>query len=149
MTLHTPLLAGAAGVLLATAVATAAPVAARPAPTTFLGPLHPLGLALAPNGHLVTANAGNGNLVETTPAARQVAVRTVDRSGSPRGAGALFGLAIPSSRSAYLVDAMRPTPCSGCTEPPPPGDSPSGAAGATTGAAWSPELAGPAPASRT
>jgi len=64
----------------------------------------PLGLALAPNGHLVTANAGNGNLVETTPAGRQVAVRTVDTSGSPRGAGALFGLAIPSSLSAYLVD---------------------------------------------
>ena len=64
----------------------------------------PLGLALAPNGHLVTANAGNGNLVETTPAGRQVAVRTVDSSGSPRGAGALFGLAIPSSLSAYLVD---------------------------------------------
>ena len=64
----------------------------------------PLGLAIAPNGHLVTANAGDGNLVETTPAGRQVAVRTVDRSGSPRGAGALFGLAIPSSRAAYLVD---------------------------------------------
>jgi len=28
----------------------------------------------------------------------------VDRSGSPPGAGALFGLAIPSSLSAYLVD---------------------------------------------
>jgi hypothetical protein len=64
----------------------------------------PLGLAVAPNGHLVTANAGNGDLVETTPAGRQVAVRTVDTSGSPRGAGALFGLAIPSPRAAYLVD---------------------------------------------
>ena len=64
----------------------------------------PLGLAVAPNGHLVTANAGNGKLVETTPAGRQVAVRTVDTSGSPRGAGALFGLALPSPSTAYLVN---------------------------------------------
>ena len=64
----------------------------------------PLGLAVAPDGDLVTANAGNGNLVETTPAGRQVAVRTVDTSGSPRGAGTLFGLAVASSRALYFVD---------------------------------------------
>ena len=64
----------------------------------------PLGLALAPNGDLVSANAGNGNLVETTPHGRQVHVRTVDRSGSPRGAGALFGLALPGPHSLVFVD---------------------------------------------
>ena len=64
----------------------------------------PLGLALAPNGDLVSANAGNGNLVETTPHGRQVDVRTVDRSGSPRGAGALFGLALPGPHSLVFVD---------------------------------------------
>lgn len=64
----------------------------------------PLGLALAPNGDLVSANAGNGNLVETTPHGRQVNVRTVDRSGSPRGAGALFGLALPGPHSLVFVD---------------------------------------------
>ena len=64
----------------------------------------PLGLAVAPDGDLVTANAGNGNLVETTPAGRQVAVRTVDTRGSPRGAGTLFGLAVASSRALYFVD---------------------------------------------
>ena len=64
----------------------------------------PLGLALAPNGDLVSANAGNGNLVETTPHGRQVSVRTVDRSGSPRGAGALFGLALPGPHSLVFVD---------------------------------------------
>ena len=64
----------------------------------------PLGRALAPIGHLVTANAGNGNLVETTSAGHPLAVRTVETSGSPRGAGALFGPAIQSSRSVYVVD---------------------------------------------
>ena len=72
---------------------------------TRLGALKaPLGLALAPHGHLITANADNGNLVETTPAGAQVAVRTVDASGSPKGAGALFGLAFSGPRSLYFVD---------------------------------------------
>ena len=64
----------------------------------------PLGLALAPNGDLVSANAGNGNLVETTPHGRPAGVRTVDRSGSPAGAGALFGLALPGPHSLVFVD---------------------------------------------
>ena len=64
----------------------------------------PLGLALAPNGDLVSANAGNGNLVETTPHGRHVDVRAVDRSGSPPGAGALFGLALPGPHSLVFVD---------------------------------------------
>src|SRR6476660_1762984 len=55
MTLHTPLLAGASGVLLATAVATAAPVAARSAPSTFLGPLHTL-------TRVASTVPGNGDL---------------------------------------------------------------------------------------
>jgi hypothetical protein len=64
----------------------------------------PLGLAIAPNGDVLTVNAGDGNLVETRPSG-QVAVRTLDTSGSPPGAGALFGLAVnPSGRSVYYVD---------------------------------------------
>ena len=66
--------------------------------------MSPLGLALAPNGDLVSANAGNGNLVETTPHGRHVDVRAVDRSGSPPGAGALFGLALPGPHSLVFVD---------------------------------------------
>ncbi len=38
----------------------------------------PLGLALAPNGNILTTNAGDGNIVETTPAGQQVATRTAD-----------------------------------------------------------------------
>lgn len=54
----------------------------------------PLGLAIAPNGDILTVNSGDGNLVETTPGGAQVAIKTLDTSGSPPGAGALFGLAV-------------------------------------------------------
>jgi plastocyanin len=62
----------------------------------------PLGLALAPNGNIVTTNAGDGNIVETTPAGKQVAVQTGDKK---TGAGSLFGLAIPADgKRIYFVD---------------------------------------------
>ncbi|MEV6940712.1 hypothetical protein AB0N07_01550 [Streptomyces sp. NPDC051172] len=65
----------------------------------------PLGLAIAPNGHVLTVNGGDGNIVETTPSGRQVAFRQLDNSGSPPGAGALFGLAVDLDRDAvYFVD---------------------------------------------
>ena len=62
----------------------------------------PLGMVLAPNGNIVTSNGGDGNMVETTPAGRQVAVQTADKQ---TGAGALFGLAIaPAGNGIYFVD---------------------------------------------
>jgi len=65
----------------------------------------PLGLVVAPGGNILTVNSGDGNLVETTPFGFQIAVRTLDRSGSPAGAGALFGLAVkPLHRAVYFVD---------------------------------------------
>jgi hypothetical protein len=65
----------------------------------------PLGLVTAPGGDLLTVNAGDGNLVELTPRGRQVAVRTLDRSGMPPGAGALFGLvATRDPRGVYFVN---------------------------------------------
>jgi hypothetical protein len=64
-----------------------------------------LGLVVAPGGDILTVNSGNGNLVEITPSGAQIAVRTLDRSGSPPGAGALFGLAVkPGQRAVYFVD---------------------------------------------
>jgi hypothetical protein len=67
--------------------------------------LAPLGLAVAPNGDVLTVNAGNGKIVETTPGGRQIFVRFLDRSGSPPGSGALFGLAIaPRASGVYYVD---------------------------------------------
>jgi hypothetical protein len=65
----------------------------------------PLGLTVAPGGDILTVNAADGNLVETTPGGHQVAVRQLDSSGSPAGAGALFGLAVqPDRHAVYFVD---------------------------------------------
>jgi hypothetical protein len=65
----------------------------------------PLGLVMAPNGHILTVNSGDGTIVETTPSGLQVATMTLDSSGSPPGAGALFGLAVvPGGSGVYYVD---------------------------------------------
>jgi DNA-binding beta-propeller fold protein YncE len=65
----------------------------------------PLGLAIAPNGDVLTVNGSNGKIVETTPAGQQLATRFLDRSGSPPGSGALFGLAVaPAASGVYYVD---------------------------------------------
>ncbi|MEU0925249.1 NHL repeat-containing protein [Streptomyces malaysiensis] len=65
----------------------------------------PLGMAITPKGDILTVNGGDGNIVETTPRGVQVAVRTLDTSGSPPGAGALFGLAIAEDPDrVYFVD---------------------------------------------
>jgi DNA-binding beta-propeller fold protein YncE len=62
----------------------------------------PLGLTIAPNGHIITANGGDGDLVETTPAGSQVAVKAVETA---TGAGSLFGIAIvPGGHGVYFVD---------------------------------------------
>lgn len=56
----------------------------------------------APNGDILAANAGNGNVVEITPFGRQVASPQIDpfRSG-----GDLFGLTIaPNGRGVLFVD---------------------------------------------
>jgi hypothetical protein len=68
----------------------------------------PLGLAIAPNGDILTTNGGDGNLVETTPDGQQVAVKMLDTSPAPpgpNGNGTLFGLAVvPGGSGVYFVD---------------------------------------------
>jgi plastocyanin len=62
----------------------------------------PLGMVLAPNGNIITSNGGDGNMVEITPAGRQVAVQTADKK---TGAGSLFGFVIaPEDKGIYFVD---------------------------------------------
>jgi hypothetical protein len=62
----------------------------------------PLGLILAPNGDILTTNAGDGNIVETTPSGHQVATAAGD---AKTGAGSLFGLAIaPGGKGLLFVD---------------------------------------------
>ena len=65
----------------------------------------PLGLITAPNGDVLTVNGANGLLVETTPSGTQIAKKALDSSGSPPGAGALFGLVLaPHNAGVYYVD---------------------------------------------
>ncbi len=68
----------------------------------------PLGLAIAPGGDILTANGGDGNLVETTPGGAQVAMQALDTTPTPPGPpgnGALFGLAVaPHGTGVYFVD---------------------------------------------
>src|SRR5215831_2961383 len=66
----------------------------------------PLGLAIAPNGDVLTVNGGDGFIVETTLAGKQVAKFLLDNTGGPPpGAGALFGLAVtPNANGVYYVD---------------------------------------------
>jgi hypothetical protein len=65
----------------------------------------PLGLAIAPNGDVLTVNSNDGNLVETTPCGAQIAIKALDTTGSPPGAGTLFGLAVaPYGTGVYFVD---------------------------------------------
>ena len=78
---------------------------------------NPLGLAVAPNGDVITVNGNNGNAVETAPSGAHVAKRTLDAQGSPAGAGDLFGLAVgaagtPQAGGLYFVDDFN-TPGSG------------------------------------
>jgi hypothetical protein len=70
----------------------------------------PLGLALSPTSSVLTVNGGNGKIVETTPSGVQIFARFLDRSGSPPGAGALFGLAVlPGRGGVYYVDDAQNT----------------------------------------
>jgi hypothetical protein len=68
----------------------------------------PLGLAIAPNGDILTTNGGDGNLIETTPTGAQVAVKMLDTTPAPpgpNGNGTLFGLAVaPGGSGVYFVD---------------------------------------------
>jgi hypothetical protein len=62
----------------------------------------PLGLTLAPNGNILTTNAGDGNIVETTPAGKQLIAQTADKK---TGAGTLFGLVIaPGGKGVFYTD---------------------------------------------
>jgi hypothetical protein len=62
----------------------------------------PLGLAIAPNGDILTTNAGDGNIVETTPTGGQLVTETADKK---TGAGTLFGLVVaPGGGGVYYTD---------------------------------------------
>jgi hypothetical protein len=60
----------------------------------------PLGMTLAPNGDILTANGGDGNIVETTPPGAEF-----QPFDTEAGEGGLFGLAVaPDLRGVYFVN---------------------------------------------
>ncbi|HEX9020766.1 MAG TPA: hypothetical protein VF903_05855 [Nitrospirota bacterium] len=63
----------------------------------------PLGLIVARN-RIFTVNGNDGFLTEITPAGKQIATRLLDNTGTPPGAGTLFGLAFVPGRGIYFVD---------------------------------------------
>jgi hypothetical protein len=66
----------------------------------------PLGLTVAPNGHILTANGDDGFVTEITPFGKQLDKALLDSSGTPPGSGALFGLIyVPGSGIYYVDDA--------------------------------------------
>ena len=64
----------------------------------------PLGLVVAPDGHVLTVNGGDGFITEISPYGVQLAKKLLDSSGSPPGAGALFGLAFDPEHGIWFVD---------------------------------------------
>jgi hypothetical protein len=67
----------------------------------------PLGLEIAPNGHILTVNGGDGYLVETRVEGHhghQIRKVLLDNMGNPPGAGALFGLTDVAGQGIYFVD---------------------------------------------
>ncbi len=65
----------------------------------------PLGLAVMPNGDILTTNGDDGYMVQTTPDGFQVAKNLLDDTGTPPGSGALFGLVVDGPSIYYVDDA--------------------------------------------
>ena len=66
----------------------------------------PLGLTVGPAGNILAVNGNNGFLVVIAPWGQQVNKILLDSSGTPPGAGALFGLIqVPGSGIYYVDDA--------------------------------------------
>lgn len=64
----------------------------------------PLGLIVTPGGEVLTVNSGDGFITEISPGGVQRDKAQLDQSGSPPGAGALFGLIFDPAHGLYYVD---------------------------------------------
>ncbi len=64
----------------------------------------PLGLVVADNGNILTVNGNDGFITEITPQGNQLATKLLDNTGSPPGAGTLFGLTFVPNGGIFFVD---------------------------------------------
>jgi len=64
----------------------------------------PLGLAVARDGHILAVNSGDGFISEIAPDGKHLAHELLDNTGSPPGAGALFGLLPLGDGKVWFVD---------------------------------------------
>jgi hypothetical protein len=64
----------------------------------------PLGLTVAPSGEVLTVNGGDGFITEITPGGVQIAKTLLDKTGTPPGSGALFGLIYQPGYGLLFVD---------------------------------------------
>jgi hypothetical protein len=75
----------------------------------------PLGLTVAPNGHILTVNGNDGFVIEITPHGQQIAKTLLDSSVGPGmpppppGNGALFGLILDLDLGLVFVDDVTNT----------------------------------------
>lgn len=75
----------------------------------------PLGLTVAPNGHILTVNGDDGFIVETTPQGKQIARKLLDSTvstppaPSTPGFGSLFGLMVDPDLGVVFVDDVTNT----------------------------------------
>jgi hypothetical protein len=65
----------------------------------------PLGLTVAPNGHILVVNGADGFITEIGPRGKQLAKFLLDNTGGPPpGNGTLFGLIFDPARGVLFVD---------------------------------------------
>jgi hypothetical protein len=64
----------------------------------------PLGLTVAPNGHILVVNGNDGFITEITSRGAQIARKLIDNSGNPPGSGALFGVIFDPEKGVVFVD---------------------------------------------
>ncbi len=64
----------------------------------------PLGLVVTPGNHILTVNGNDGFITEITPQGVQISHKLLDDTGSPPGAGTLFGLAFDPDMGVFFVD---------------------------------------------
>ena len=64
----------------------------------------PLGLTVAPNGHILVVNGNDGFVTEISSRGAQIASKLIDNNGNPPGAGALFGIIFDPENGVVFVD---------------------------------------------